>query len=75
MDGGLIEKKPKPSRTERQRRRLRAMHDEVTNLQALAETLIGHLEAAIRPGLTDADRIRYRCMIQDIRKELKGQTA
>jgi hypothetical protein len=54
------------------KRRVVALHGEVAQLQTLTETLLGHLEVAIRPGLTDADRIRYRCMIADIREEMKG---
>lgn len=69
MDGAV----KKPSRAKRTKRALAALHGEVTELQTLAETLLGHLEAAIRPNITDAARIRYRCMIQDIRQELRDQ--
>jgi hypothetical protein len=70
VDGHVEEKPKKPSRTDRMRRRIQAFHSEVEQLQSLTDTLLTHLEAAIRPGITDADRIRYRCMIQDIREDL-----
>ena len=71
--GGEETERKRPSRNERHKRRLAALNDEVVQLQSLADTLLGHLEAAIRPGLTDADRIRYRCMVQDIREELNNE--
>ncbi len=66
MDGAV----KKPNRSQRMKRALTALHGEVAELQALAHSLLGHLEEAIRPSLTDADRLRLRCMIQDIRDEL-----
>ena len=69
----LDELRKKPNRGERLKRRVAALHGEVEQLQTLAETLLGHLEMAIRPGISDQDRIRYRCMIQDIRDELKDE--
>jgi hypothetical protein len=62
----------KLSRSQRMQVRVRALHGEVEQLETLAHTLLGHLEAAIKPGLTDAERIRYRCMINDIQAELSA---
>lgn len=62
----------KLSRSQRQKRALVALHGEVEQLETLAHTLLGHLAAAIKPGLTDAERIRYRCMINDIQAELSA---
>ena len=59
------------SRSKRQQRKVAALQREVTNLETLVGTLLDHLEAAIQPSITDRDRIRYRCMIQDIRTELQ----
>ena len=62
----------KLSRYDRMKRRIGALAAEVESLDKLSRTLLGHLETAIQPDITDADRIRYRCMIEDIREELQG---
>ena len=72
-DGSQPERKLRPSRNERHKRRIIALHGEVEQLQSLADTLLEHLEAAISPRITDADRIRYRCMIHDIRETLENK--
>jgi hypothetical protein len=75
MDVSLeTEDRPRKStRFDRLKKRIGSLHSEVGELETLAKTLLGHLEQAIRPGITDAERIRYRCMIQDIRETLENK--
>jgi len=80
MDGALAATtnalgQKKQSRAQRMHRKVITLHAEVEQLETLAQTLLGHLEATIQPRMTDADRIRYRCMIQDIREELNKSEA
>jgi hypothetical protein len=67
----LEDLRPKQSRGQRYKRQIMALRGEVEQLETLAHTLLGHLASAIQPGITDANRIRYRCMIQDIRETLQ----
>jgi hypothetical protein len=44
---------------------------DVDALEGLVGTLLNQFERAIRPDITDQDRIRYRHMIADIRGHLQ----
>jgi hypothetical protein len=46
---------------------------DIAALENLVETLLGHLERAIQPDVTDNDRDRYRRMANDIRGHLNNE--
>ena len=55
------------SRTRRPQLKIECIYSEIETLQELVEALLSALDRTIQPTITDADRIRYRCMVQDIR--------
>ena len=44
---------------------------DIAALENLVGTLLNHLEHAIRPDITDADRDRYRQIVRNIRAALE----
>jgi hypothetical protein len=72
----LIEETAKPKRRsgyERQKIRNAFLIKDVAALENLVETLLGHLERAIHPDITDNDRNRYRHMVLNIRATLNNE--
>jgi hypothetical protein len=70
MDELAVEKPKRRTHASRLKRRIEYLDSDIAALERLIETLLGHLERAIGPEVTDADRQRYRQMIGEVRVEL-----
>lgn len=70
-----VEERKTLSRRQRQGRKIKCMSRELDTLQELIGALLNALDRTIQPSITDADRIRYRCMVQNIRQELNDEKA
>jgi hypothetical protein len=71
MDAVAVKEKPR-RRTGYERMKIRTefLTKDVAALEGLVETILKYLERAIGPDITDQDRNRYRCMVNDIRGHL-----
>ena len=58
---------------ERQKLRNAFLTKDVASLENLVETLLGHLERAIHPDITDQDRERYRLIVRNTRAALNSE--
>jgi hypothetical protein len=71
LETAVSPKKPKrrthASRLKDQREYLRK---DIAALESLVQTLLSHLERATEPGVTDADRVRFRHMVNEVRGAL-----
>jgi hypothetical protein len=69
----LIEAPAKPKRitwANRMRKKVAYLSGDITALERLVGTLLGHLERATQPDFTDQECVRIRAMVNDIRAAL-----